>query len=158
MKINTKFWDEQYLWSNFKEKVYFKKGTQGKSVDFKSYKLEEPLYDTELQKECNSTPLSVDDFLVSVEKAIKDGKINKDDVYICHVDIGKVVVAVCFFWYGARFSFIAYTLDIGGRWGVGYVFLAATAKTGTLETSEPLDNLETLPDILTINGIEYKKL
>ena len=128
-----------HLYDSFKNKVmsHYKKG--GKVIPLEKHKLPNDMYDTEIIKEYNTKPVSLNDFVVTLNSLIKNKKL--DDYNIFHVNTPNGVVAVGVFRDGVEWFVSARELDYDYRWSEGYSFFSpATVDSLNLETR--IKNLE----------------
>ena len=136
-----------YKYESYKNLIESKKTGEGKIIELKEYILPKKMYDTEIQKELNSKPIPVNDFLVTLPKFLKTT--DKIKSYIFHVDNGESVVAVFVFRDGDEWNVNVFELDYYYRWFGGFSFFSPATdpkELGDLETR--VEELEEVVDKL----------
>jgi len=129
----SQFINPQSLWPSFKERVIpyiTDKEYKGKVSTFT---LPKSMSDSALQKENNSTPISVEYFASAIKDFLETA--DKSKYYIGHIKTEKKAVAFGVYWDDVEWDFYAHDFDRGIDWREGYLFLSfATADSQTLST------------------------
>lgn len=160
LKVYTEFvpgkHDISWIGSNFKEHLYDLTFTMPEDTDFQIKKLDKPMNDKEIQAELGPEPITLGDWLAFFkEKATRDGW------YLAYVkDAHGVLWALYGRWSDGGWSFEASALDGPHGWDSGNQVFSrrfGAEKLGPQDKALGISDALTLPDMLTINGIKYKK-
>ena len=88
------------------------------------YVLPHNMKDSKIQENTSSKPMSLEEYFLARYILLISGKADKSKVYIFHVQVGNLVLALLLFWHGDEWNSNDYAFEDGDDWNAGNMFVS----------------------------------